>query len=85
VYDSSNSKDAFAFDVDLQSQLATVQLEDRLIIHRSLDRDFPIGPTAFFVCGQQITTETSEFGALSIGAVSELNIETHWEADQQKS
>ena len=48
-------------------------------------RHFAIGPTAFFVCGQQITTETSEFGALSIGAVSELNIETHWEADQQKS
>ena len=36
-------KDAFAFGIDLEGQLATVQLEDRQIIRRSLDRDFPFG------------------------------------------
>src|SRR6202045_344143 len=36
-------KDAFAFGIDLQRQLAAVQLEDRQIIRRSLDRDFPFG------------------------------------------
>src|SRR5689334_5427230 len=38
-----DAKHAFAFAIDLQSQLATVQLEDRQIIGRSLDRDFPFG------------------------------------------
>src|SRR6266478_1503466 len=38
-----DAKDAFAFSIDLQSQLAAVQLEDRQIIRRSLDRDFPFG------------------------------------------
>src|SRR6266446_2336012 len=36
-----DAKHAFAFGIDLQGQLATVQLEDRQIIRRSLDRDFP--------------------------------------------
>src|SRR5947207_8000753 len=47
-----DAKHAFAFAIDLQSQLATVQLEDRQIIGRSLDRDFPfgraLGPPATF-------------------------------------
>src|SRR5262245_64530187 len=43
--DRFDAKDAFAFGIDLQSQLAAVQLEDRQIIHRSLDRDFPFGRT----------------------------------------
>src|SRR5215831_3753632 len=38
-----DAKDAFAFGIDLQSQLATVQLEDGQIIRRSLDRDLPFG------------------------------------------
>src|SRR5258707_6624981 len=38
-----DAKDAFALGIDLQSQLAAVQLEDRQIIRRSLDRDFPFG------------------------------------------
>ena len=38
-----DAKDAFAFGIDLQGQFATVQLEDRQIIRRSLDRDFPFG------------------------------------------
>src|SRR5215471_8038079 len=38
-----DAKDAFAFGIDLQRQLATVQLEDGQIIHRSLDRDLPFG------------------------------------------
>src|ERR1700739_4205399 len=38
-----DAKDAFAFGVDLERQLATAQLEDRQIIRRSLDRDFPFG------------------------------------------
>src|ERR1700740_3830735 len=38
-----DAKDAFAFGIDLEGQLATVQLEDPQIIHRSLDRDFPFG------------------------------------------
>src|SRR4030088_3379837 len=37
------AKHAFAFGIDLQSQLAAVQLEDRQIIRRSLNRDFPFG------------------------------------------
>jgi hypothetical protein len=37
------AKYALAFGIDLQSQPAAVQLEDRQIIHRSLDRDFPLG------------------------------------------
>jgi hypothetical protein len=47
-----DAKHAFAFAIDLQSQFATVQLEDRQIIGRSLDRDFPfgraLGPPATF-------------------------------------
>ena len=42
-----NAKHAFAFGIDLQSQLAAVQLEDRQIIRRSLDRDFPRGGVPF--------------------------------------
>src|SRR3979490_1772584 len=38
-----DAKEAFAFSIDLQSQLAAVQLEDRQIIRRSLDREFPFG------------------------------------------
>src|SRR6516162_5895036 len=38
-----DAKDAFAFGIDLQGQFATAQLEDRQIIRRSLDRDFPFG------------------------------------------
>jgi hypothetical protein len=40
--DDLDAKDAFAFAIDLQSQAATMQLEDRQIIGRSLDRDFPL-------------------------------------------
>ena len=36
-----DAKHAFAFGIDLEGQLAAVQLEDRQIIGRSLDRDFP--------------------------------------------
>ena len=38
-----DAKHAFAFGIDLQGQLAAVQLEDRQIIRRSVDRDFPFG------------------------------------------
>jgi hypothetical protein len=38
---SLDTKHAFAFGIDLERQLATVQLEDRQIIRRSLDRGFP--------------------------------------------
>src|SRR6202043_783187 len=38
-----DTEHAFAFGIDLERQLATVQLEDRQIIRRSLDRDFPFG------------------------------------------
>ena len=38
-----DAKDAFAFGIDLEGQLAAVQLEDRQIIRRSLNRDFPFG------------------------------------------
>src|SRR5690348_12653005 len=38
-----DAEHAFAFGIDLQGQLATVQLEDRQIIGRSLGRDFPFG------------------------------------------
>src|SRR2546427_6813916 len=38
-----DAKHAFAFGIDLDGQLAAVQLEDRQIIRRSLDRDFPFG------------------------------------------
>jgi hypothetical protein len=40
---SLNAKYALAFGIDLQRQLAAVQLEDCQIIRRSLDRDFPFG------------------------------------------
>ncbi len=36
-----NAKHALAFGINLQSQLAAVQLEDRQIIRRFLDRYFP--------------------------------------------
>ena len=36
-----DAKYALAFGIDLERQPAAVQLEDREIIHRSLDRDFP--------------------------------------------
>jgi hypothetical protein len=42
-----HAKHAFAFGINLQSQLAAVQLEDRQIIRRSLDRHFPIGRPLF--------------------------------------
>jgi hypothetical protein len=38
-----DAKDAFAFGIDLERQLAAVQLEDCQIIRGSLDRDFPFG------------------------------------------
>ena len=43
VNDRLNAKHALAFGIDLQSQLAAVQLEDRQIIRRFLDRYFPFG------------------------------------------
>lgn len=47
-----DAKHTFAFAIDLEGQLAAVQLEDRRIIGRSLDRDFPFGcapaPPAIF-------------------------------------
>ena len=41
VCDGLDAKYALAFGIDLESQLAAVQLEDRQIIRRSLNRDFP--------------------------------------------
>src|SRR5215472_15654666 len=38
-----NAKHTFAFAIDLEGQLAAVQLEDRQIIGRSLDAHFPFG------------------------------------------
>src|SRR5215467_14780040 len=38
-----DAKNAFAFGIDLERQLAAAQLEDRQIIRRSLDRDLPFG------------------------------------------
>jgi len=38
-----DAKDTFAFAIDLQGQLAAVQLEDRQIIGRFLDGHFPLG------------------------------------------
>jgi hypothetical protein len=50
-----DAKDAFAFGIDLEGQPAAVELEDRQIIQRSLDRDFPfgraLGTTAIFSGG----------------------------------
>jgi hypothetical protein len=43
VDDNLDAKHALAFGIDLQSQLAAVQLEDRQIIRRFLDRYFPLG------------------------------------------
>jgi hypothetical protein len=37
-----DAKDAFAFGIDLEGQLAAVQLEDRQIIRRSLNRDLEL-------------------------------------------
>ena len=42
-----DAKYALAFGINLQSQLAAVQLEDRQIIRRSLDRDFPFSRFLF--------------------------------------
>src|ERR1700746_3805420 len=39
--DGLDAEYTFAFGIDLESQLAAVQLEDRQIIRRSLDRNFP--------------------------------------------
>jgi hypothetical protein len=41
--DSLDAKHTFAFAIDLERQLAAVQLEDRQIIGRSLDAYFPFG------------------------------------------
>ena len=41
VDDHLHAKHVFAFGINLQSQLAAAQLEDRQIIRRFLDRDFP--------------------------------------------
>src|SRR5215472_1999946 len=38
-----DAKDAFAFAIDLEGQLAAVRLEDRQIIGRSLDGHFALG------------------------------------------
>src|SRR6516162_72640 len=38
-----DAKDTFAFAIDLQGQLAAVQLEDRQILGRSLHAPFPRG------------------------------------------
>src|ERR1700747_567079 len=38
-----DAKDTFGFAIDLEGQLAAVQLEDRQIIGRSLDAHFPFG------------------------------------------
>src|SRR5712664_3059377 len=38
-----DAKDAIAFGIEIQSQLAEAQLGDRQIIRRSLNRDFPFG------------------------------------------
>jgi hypothetical protein len=38
-----DAKDTFAFAIDLEGQLAAVQLEDRQIIGRFLDGDFALG------------------------------------------
>src|SRR6516225_4794213 len=38
-----DAKDTFAFAIDLQGQLAAVQLEDRQILGRSLDGHFALG------------------------------------------
>src|SRR5215469_3615616 len=38
-----DAKYALAFGIDLERQPAAVQLEDRQIVHRSLDRYFPLG------------------------------------------
>ena len=43
VNDRLNAKYALAFGINLQSQLAAVQPEDRQIIGRFLDRYFPFG------------------------------------------
>lgn len=48
-----DAKYAFAFGVDLQGQSPAEQFEDRQIVHRCLDRDFPRGglATSFAVSG----------------------------------
>src|ERR1700692_1236301 len=43
VDDDLDAKHALAFAINLQSQLATVQLDYRQIIRRFLDRYFPLG------------------------------------------
>jgi hypothetical protein len=43
VDDDLDAKHALAFGMNLQSQLAAAQLEDRQILRRFLDRYFPFG------------------------------------------
>src|SRR5881397_1631983 len=45
--DCFDAKDTLAFGIDLQCQLAAMQFEDRQIIRRSLDRDFPFSRSSF--------------------------------------
>src|SRR6516162_5988504 len=47
VHHDLNAKHAFAFGIDLQSQFAAVQLKDRQIIRRFLDRYLPLGWVLF--------------------------------------
>ena len=50
VHDYFDAKHALAFGINLQRHLAAVQLEDRQIIRRFLDRDLPFGGLCS-VCG----------------------------------
>jgi hypothetical protein len=43
-----DAKDTFAFAIDLQGQLAAVQLEDRQIIGQVSRRSLPTRPIAWF-------------------------------------
>jgi hypothetical protein len=43
VDDNLDAKQALAFGINLQSQFAAMQLKDRQIIRRFLDRYFPLG------------------------------------------
>ena len=54
-----NAKYAFAFGIDLQSQVATVHFENGQIIRRFLDRDFPRDgmPFAFVIFRPMPVTE----------------------------
>jgi hypothetical protein len=50
---------AFAFGLDLERQSAAMQFEDRQIIRRSLDRDFPLSRSALplSVLGTMLTAQ----------------------------